>query len=237
MEVSAQQYALSNPFYQTTVNLVAGQSYSLSYWVWHFDSADMKIRAMLDDSYISGSFVNDGNLSGWKQFTGTFTATTTGAQTLELMQTNRNAVPMGWDFGLDDVQLRAITPAVGTVPRITRFTNDDGFSNADGLTTQSSLGTVYGEGAAAGSVVTVYLNGTATVLGSATAAADGTWSVNSSAVLAAGVAHKLYAVQGPLEDGGPAGNTSAAFNVVVNASTCSASSASATKSLPATATL
>jgi Ca2+-binding RTX toxin-like protein len=32
-------------------------------------------------------------------------------------------------------------------------------------------------------------------------------------------------------------STSAAFNVVVNASTCSASSASATKSLPATATL
>jgi hypothetical protein len=68
---------------------------------------------MLDDSQISGSFVNDGNLSGWKQFTSTFTATTTGEQTLKLLQTNRSAVAAAWDFGLDDVELRAITPAVG----------------------------------------------------------------------------------------------------------------------------
>jgi hypothetical protein len=224
LEVSSQAEALSNPFYQTTVNLVAGQSYSLSYWVWHFDTVAtdlgvLNIRAMLDDSHISGSFRNNGDLSGWKQFTSVFTATTTGPQTLELMQTNRNAVNNGWDFGLDNVQLVAIQPAAGTVPRITRFSNDDGFSHADGLTTQNTLGTVYGDGAAAGSVVTVYLNGSGTVLGSTTADSNGKWNVTSSAEPVVGKAHKLYAVEGPLADGGPSGNTSASFDVVFGAAT------------------
>lgn len=101
--------------------------------------------------------------------------------------------------------------------KITKFSNDDGVSQIDGLTSASTLGTVYGVGAVPGETVQLFLDGSSTLLGTATAASDGSWSITSATVLTASTTHKLYAV-GSVSSSYQFSNASSPFSVFVDTS-------------------
>ncbi|WP_369407942.1 Ig-like domain-containing protein, partial [Roseomonas rosulenta] len=111
----------------------------------------------------------------------TSSALADGAHTLSVRQTdlagNQSALSAGLTVTIDT------TAAAPSVPDLTAA-SDTGASSTDNLTADTTP-TVTGAGAEPGATVTLYDTDGTTVLGSAVAAADGSWSITSS-VLADG---------------------------------------------------
>jgi len=87
-----------------TVNVVSGTEYDLSFWVMSlFGSGSTQLGISFDGTSV-GSVDNVGTGSGvWREFTASWTATSTGAIDLELLELSTGFG--GNDYALDDISL------------------------------------------------------------------------------------------------------------------------------------
>ena len=115
---------------------------------------------------------------------------TNASNTVAIRVTDTNS---GLSSRVETQVITAITETV-SAPVITAFTSDDGASSTDGITGARSLSSVSGT-ATANSRVTVYMNDTDVVLGSAMTDALGNWTLSglNTSLLTGSLRHKLYA--------------------------------------------
>ncbi len=101
------------------VNIVAGSQYSFEMYVQNvIANSPAQLRVFVGSNNIGS--ITPAGVTTWNQFTGSFTATTSGLTEVKIV--NENLSPSGNDFGLDDISLIELCP-VSPQPGSTCGTN------------------------------------------------------------------------------------------------------------------
>ncbi len=91
-----------------TINVTAGREYDFSMYAQNTFGASPAVLRVYAGSEMLGEAFSPSGIATWTEFAATFTATTTGA--LEIKIIDANLTKTGNDFGMDDISLIEICP-------------------------------------------------------------------------------------------------------------------------------